>query len=292
MHQPQPTLPPPNKFAIKALGAHRETIERNRQKNVVKQNVTPYALTSEQTFFNSIMNVRSFQKGATLVKALTSASAPAPKRGTPLGRPKKAENRDTRQAILLAALDLFSLHGYSATSVRQIAREVGVRESALYVHFKGKAEILETLFEVYGPGPAALRLRKSDMRIFLNDPKTFLLEFMHEELNRWVLPEERKFLRIVVMENLCCATTSESAIGLDNMQRPRKAFMEMFELLIKEKTIKPINIELLMYQLMGPLLLLRHEHMLMGQGPVDMKKMRKFLKDHIEFIFSRLLIEK
>lgn len=107
----------------------------------------------------------------------------------PLGRPKKNATRDTRQAILMAALDMFSSQGYSATSMRQIAREVGVRESALYVHFKGKAEILETLFEVYGPGPAAVRLRKTDMRVFLADPQAFLLDFLHHELERWELPE-------------------------------------------------------------------------------------------------------
>lgn len=38
-------------------------------------------------------------------------------------------------------MGLFSKYGYKNTSVRMIASEVGVRESALYNHFKNKEEI-------------------------------------------------------------------------------------------------------------------------------------------------------
>lgn len=48
----------------------------------------------------------------------------------------------TRDRILAAAMRLFAENGYSATSVRQIAQEVGLRESSLYNHFQNKDEIL------------------------------------------------------------------------------------------------------------------------------------------------------
>ena len=43
---------------------------------------------------------------------------------------------NTKERILNCSLDLFSKKGYSNISVRDIAREVGVRESALYKHYK------------------------------------------------------------------------------------------------------------------------------------------------------------
>lgn len=57
------------------------------------------------------------------------------------------DNRSTKQKILDAALDLFSTQGFEATSVSQIADEVGIRKASLYSHFASKQEILESLMQ-------------------------------------------------------------------------------------------------------------------------------------------------
>jgi len=51
----------------------------------------------------------------------------------------------TKEKILKTALKLFSSKGYKATTVRDIAGAMGMKQSALYNHFKNKDEILETL---------------------------------------------------------------------------------------------------------------------------------------------------
>lgn len=51
----------------------------------------------------------------------------------------------TKDKILKTALKLFSDKGFKATTVRDIAGAMGVKQSALYNHFKNKDEILETL---------------------------------------------------------------------------------------------------------------------------------------------------
>jgi len=51
----------------------------------------------------------------------------------------------TKEKILKHALKLFSTKGYKATTVRDIAGSIGIKQSALYNHFKNKEEILETL---------------------------------------------------------------------------------------------------------------------------------------------------
>ncbi len=51
----------------------------------------------------------------------------------------------TKDKILKQSLKLFSTKGYKATTVRDIAGAIGVKQSALYNHFKNKDEILETL---------------------------------------------------------------------------------------------------------------------------------------------------
>lgn len=57
--------------------------------------------------------------------------------------PEPARATDARRVeILRAALDLFSVSGFHGTSVRQIARAVGVNEATLYHYFPSKDAIL------------------------------------------------------------------------------------------------------------------------------------------------------
>ncbi|MCR5090921.1 MAG: TetR/AcrR family transcriptional regulator [Oscillospiraceae bacterium] len=57
------------------------------------------------------------------------------------------EKSNTREAILEAALDFFSVNGYEATSISQLADAVGIRKASLYSHFANKQEILDTVVE-------------------------------------------------------------------------------------------------------------------------------------------------
>src|SRR6266487_1126441 len=55
-----------------------------------------------------------------------------------LGRPPKLGARQTRDAILDTALELFAAQGFAGTSLRQIAHAIGISESAIYAHFESK----------------------------------------------------------------------------------------------------------------------------------------------------------
>ena len=52
---------------------------------------------------------------------------------------------NTKQEILEASLELFSVQGFEATSVSQIADAVGIRKASLYSHFENKQAILDAL---------------------------------------------------------------------------------------------------------------------------------------------------
>ncbi len=51
----------------------------------------------------------------------------------------------TREKIWHEALNLFSVKGFEAVSVRDIARAVGIKESSLYNHYKNKQDIFDTI---------------------------------------------------------------------------------------------------------------------------------------------------
>ena len=55
------------------------------------------------------------------------------------------DHGNTKQEILEASLDLFSVQGFEATSISQIAGAVGIRKASLYSHFENKQAILDAI---------------------------------------------------------------------------------------------------------------------------------------------------
>jgi AcrR family transcriptional regulator len=62
--------------------------------------------------------------------------------------PRKAQGPKSRQAMILkAAKDLFYERSFAAVGVDEIGQRAGVTGPAIYRHFRGKDEILSTLFD-------------------------------------------------------------------------------------------------------------------------------------------------
>ncbi|MCC0673113.1 TetR/AcrR family transcriptional regulator [Clostridioides sp. ES-S-0145-01] len=60
---------------------------------------------------------------------------------------QKKEVRDTKKVILKVALKLFSERGYDGVGIRDISKEIGIRESALYKHYSGKQDIFDSILK-------------------------------------------------------------------------------------------------------------------------------------------------
>jgi AcrR family transcriptional regulator len=54
---------------------------------------------------------------------------------------------DTRGRIQRVAIELFTERGYEATSLREIAEQLGVTKAALYYHFRTKDDIIDSLVD-------------------------------------------------------------------------------------------------------------------------------------------------
>jgi len=53
--------------------------------------------------------------------------------------------KNTKERIFEAAVELFSKQGYHGTSIRELAKAVGIKESSLYNHYSGKSSILDAI---------------------------------------------------------------------------------------------------------------------------------------------------
>jgi AcrR family transcriptional regulator len=62
----------------------------------------------------------------------------------------RRDGAETRALVRRTALRLFTEQGYEATSLRQIADELGINKASLYYYFDSKEAILQSLFEERG----------------------------------------------------------------------------------------------------------------------------------------------
>lgn len=78
---------------------------------------------------------------ATKTRAVTGQPRPRPRKLTDAD----GQSTDRRSQIVGSAADLFAIYGFEATSMRQIADEVGILAGSLYHHFETKEDILHAI---------------------------------------------------------------------------------------------------------------------------------------------------
>lgn len=107
------------------------------------------------------------------------------------------KNGSTKQRILAEALTLFAEHGFAGTSIRQLARAVGMRESSIYNHFSGKEDIFRTLIGQWGPAAFIERLQSPEYKTLVGKPSEFCRRCGTDLIERWMDRRERLFLTVI-----------------------------------------------------------------------------------------------
>jgi AcrR family transcriptional regulator len=175
-----------------------------------------------------------------------------------LGRPPKADGHDRREKILRVALDLFSQQGFEATSIRQIAREVEISDPALYSHFKNKQEMLEDLFEMHGPKAVHSAIDSLDLEGAMKSPRKFAEDALGRLAERWFVPAENKFFRLMLIENL--TGNIPETLTLETVQKPmRDRLTSLAHWLVKTGVAIKVNPEWMVLQFMAPITAIRTE---------------------------------
>jgi AcrR family transcriptional regulator len=85
---------------------------------------------------------RSAKKATRRRRALPPRSGPAPAVGAGARKARSAARRD---AILAAALDEFSLRGFEAARLDDVAKHAGVAKGTIYLYFRDKESLFQEL---------------------------------------------------------------------------------------------------------------------------------------------------
>lgn len=146
------------------------------------------------------------------------------------GRPPKAEAGDTKAALIDVALKLFARHGYAGTSIRAIAREVGLSESVLYAHFKSKQDIYDATMRLVAPQVAITAL---DVASPDSDPGDFIRRFADRVLLTWDTPRSRQATSLMSRDGMI----HEQALT-DGVERALHVLAEVFARWIEAHRIR------------------------------------------------------
>ncbi len=170
------------------------------------------------------------------------------------------EKSNTREEIVEAALELFAVNGYEATSISQLADAVGIRKASLYSHFAGKQDILDTVVETVLKGYAdhSIFARADwDDPEFTKDMTGMTAEDAARLIRgqlRYILhdPHISKGRKLLVIEQFRNAELAELQTK-QNYRDVLNYFMGMMRFLIREGALRDDDPEIMAAQFSSPI---------------------------------------
>lgn len=202
------------------------------------------------------------------------------------GRPRKSEAQDTKAALLQAAVTLFAENGYAGTSIRAIARAVGMSESVLYAHYGSKQEIFDAATEVLGPKGVIAAMADVDAEIGDGDPARYLREVCEHTIRMWDTEQARSWLSLLTREGLVHERFLSTAIeeNIEVMGRHVRTWLDAG--LCRPGLGSPIDV---VFAFLAPLAMARVRGLHASATPEERAATRERMRHHTEF-FIRAVV--
>jgi len=198
----------------------------------------------------------------------------------------------TKEKILKHALKLFSVKGYKATTVRDIAGSIGIKQSALYNHFKNKDEILETLIRdltssaivtLFDANKDTQELHKQGKSLLMSIATTFkLLSFdgQNEALFKLLMQEIFKNERIREIYN--------EHFYQENVKKLSGLFFAMMQ----DDMIKSSDPLLLANEFFSPLFFYQMQVSLLKLDKKSTSSIVSLFEKHVELFWDNIKVER
>lgn len=171
----------------------------------------------------------------------------------------------TRERLLDAALARFSREGWGGTSIRDLARDVGIRESSVYKHFASKQAIFDALLE---RADARLAAVAAGLGVAVDSPESALpgyrgiseqslIEVARGFLDAVLHDDELASLRRLLVVNQYRDPQIGRRLRDYWVERPLEFHSELFERLISAGELRPgLDPQATALAFFGPILML------------------------------------
>lgn len=199
-------------------------------------------------------------------------------------REKEFEKMSTKEKIIYAAIDLFSANGYSAVSIRDITRVVGIKESSLYNHFKSKDELLDVIFSMFmeNVGKTSFREEEIDELLPGLEPEVFLQHHVLRFREK-LTPTMEKIWKIIYLEQFRDKRARDFVIK-EIIGRAGAFYEKAFRAIVKGSGNKSVDPLLLATSYNYSILALSMERMLLQTDNMDTAPTIRKIFDQIKFL--------
>ena len=186
----------------------------------------------------------------------------------------------TKEKLLNTSLNLFSRLGYAGTSIRNIAKETGIRESAIYNYFGSKKEIFIEIQKIFLNNFNDSSIFTDELLDQLSDPEVFFDKVIEQLVFRWQSNDSKLALRLLLLSQN--ESDEVPVISIKERIDDSKLIWKMiFGELMKADIIKDCEINQIVDSFYNPLFTLRVQYL--NYNP------EKFLADaksHVSFFWN------
>lgn len=192
---------------------------------------------------------------------------------------------NTGNKIKDVSLDLFSIHGFAGTSVRQISGTIGIRESGIYNHFSSKEDILRILMEDVKNSTVGVEIITDELLDKLSNPSVFMKEFVQVLIKRWNTQKQKKYLRLVLIEQFREIKGVNVSLNL-MVDESINIWSMIFSQMLKFRFIKKNDPLVLAEEFVYPIFMLRLQYLV--EEKVDLKKVLEKCNSHIDYFWKSI----
>jgi len=204
---------------------------------------------------------------------------------------KHSKGSKTKEKILKISLKLFAEKGYKPTTVRDIAGAVGIKQSALYNHFKNKDEILSTLvedltssaivtlFDSQEDGQELYRQGKSLLYSIATTFKLISFDRQNEALFKLMMQE--------IYKNQAIRDTYSEYFYQENV----KKLSAIFFMMMQENMIKSNDPLLLANEFFAPLFFYQMQVSLLKLDKKSSSSVVTMFEKHVDFFWNSIKTE-
>jgi AcrR family transcriptional regulator len=197
------------------------------------------------------------------------------------------KGKNTKERILKVATTLFSQLGYRGASVRKIAKEVGIRESALYNHFTNKEEIfLEVAKGIFS---SPFSLSSEEIQELALRGKPFLQKFtMQYKMLTFDKSNENMFrlLMIELMQNRELREQFMSEFHDKNI----KTLSEGFFVMMQNGLIRSTDPMMAAYEFISTLFYIRLQVTLLRFDAQSTNTLSTQFEKHVDFFWESIKV--
>ena len=193
----------------------------------------------------------------------------------------------TKDKILKVSTTLFSELGYKGTSVRKIASGVGIRESAIYNHYKSKEEIfLEVAKGIFS---SPFSISDEEVKELASRGKPFLQKFTMQYKMLTFDKSNESMFRLLMIELLQNRELREQFMS-EFHDKNIKVLSEGFFIMMQNSLIRSGDPMMVSYEFLSTLFYMRLQVTLMRFDSLSTNALSTQFEKHVDFFWESIKV--